>query len=130
MWAFEHVRSLGKGLLSCQQRILVSFDQLSTYYTNPSDYPLPFCFMVGVRIHFAERRSVMRTELVLSSPRRPSHRPEIHGKGQEEGKARNRSLILRFVGVSRRKAEVKVGPGRDHPSSYRYGSRSQGGTDL
>jgi hypothetical protein len=23
MWAFEHVRSLGKGLLSCQQRILV-----------------------------------------------------------------------------------------------------------
>lgn len=47
MWAFEHVRNLGKGLLSCQQRILVPCVELSTYYTNLFDNALPFWVASG-----------------------------------------------------------------------------------
>jgi hypothetical protein len=37
MRAFEHVRSLRKGLLSCQQRFLKPCDQLSSYYIDLFD---------------------------------------------------------------------------------------------
>ena len=43
MWAFEHIRSLGKGLLSCQQRILVHCDRFTAHHANLFSYALPFC---------------------------------------------------------------------------------------